>query len=65
MAKIHQIVKWPEPVLTKRGEDVTVFDEKLKTLVEEMFESMYAAQGIGLATWSAIAAFHASCQPQA
>jgi peptide deformylase len=36
-------------VLAKRGEDVTVFDAKLKTLVEEMFESMYAAQGIGLA----------------
>lgn len=49
MAKIHQIVKWPEQVLSKRGEDVTVFDAKLKTLVEEMFESMYAAQGIGLA----------------
>jgi peptide deformylase len=28
---------------------VTVFDEALKTLVAEMFESMYAAQGIGLA----------------
>lgn len=36
-------------MLAKRGEDVTIFDEKLKTLVEEMFESMYAAQGIGLA----------------
>jgi len=47
--KIHQVVKWPEPVLAQRGEDVTVFDEELKTLVEEMFESMYAAQGIGLA----------------
>lgn len=47
--KIHEIVKWPDPVLAKRGEDVTVFDAKLKKLVEEMFESMYAAQGIGLA----------------
>lgn len=47
--KIHEVVKWPDPVLAKRGEEVTVFDEKLKTLVEEMFESMYAAQGIGLA----------------
>jgi peptide deformylase len=28
---------------------VTVFDAALRTLVEEMFESMYAAQGIGLA----------------
>jgi peptide deformylase len=47
--KIHEIVKWPDPVLAKRGADVTVFDAKLKKLVEEMFESMYAAQGIGLA----------------
>jgi peptide deformylase len=47
--KIHEIVKYPDPVLAKRGEAVTQFDENLKTLVEEMFESMYAAQGIGLA----------------
>lgn len=47
--KVHEIVKYPDPVLAKRGEDVTEFDEELKTLVEEMFESMYAAHGIGLA----------------
>jgi peptide deformylase len=47
--KIHEIVKYPDPVLARRGEPITVFDDKLKTLVEEMFESMYAAQGIGLA----------------
>ena len=47
--KIHAVVKWPEPVLLKRGAEVTVFDAKLAQLVEEMFESMYAAQGIGLA----------------
>ena len=47
--KIHEVVKWPDPVLAKRGETVTVFDAKLKTLTDEMFESMYAAQGIGLA----------------
>ena len=47
--KVHEIVKYPDPVLARRGETITVFDDKLKTLVEEMFESMYAAQGIGLA----------------
>ncbi len=47
--KVHTVVKWPEPVLAKRGEAVTEFGAELKTLVEEMFESMYAAQGIGLA----------------
>jgi len=47
--KIHEVVKYPDPVLAKRGEEVTVFDAELKTLVNEMFESMYIAQGIGLA----------------
>ena len=47
--KIHEIVKYPDPVLAKPGEPVTEFDDKLKILVEEMFESMYAAHGIGLA----------------
>ncbi len=47
--KIHEVVKYPDPVLARRGEAVTAFDAELRTLVEEMFESMYAAQGIGLA----------------
>jgi peptide deformylase len=49
LEKIHEVVKWPDPVLARPGEPVTVFDAKLKKLVDEMFESMYAAQGIGLA----------------
>jgi len=47
--KIHAVVKYPEPVLAKVAEPITVYDEALKTLVAEMFESMYVAQGIGLA----------------
>jgi len=47
--KIHEVVKFPEPVLAQRGDEVTVFDEALAKLVDEMFESMYVAQGIGLA----------------
>jgi peptide deformylase len=47
--KIHEIVKYPDPVLTTPGQKVTAFDAKLAQLVEEMFESMYAAHGIGLA----------------
>src|SRR5207249_2437329 len=41
--------KYPDPVLMKPAEDVTVFDKELKQLVADMFESMYEAQGIGLA----------------
>jgi peptide deformylase len=47
--KIHEIVKYPDPVLGKMCEPVTVFDAALRTLVAEMFESMYVGQGIGLA----------------
>jgi peptide deformylase len=49
LLKIHEVVKFPDPVLARPAADVTVFDEVLRTLVAEMFESMYAAQGIGLA----------------
>ena len=46
---IHPIVKFGDPVLEKPAEKVTVFDEELQQLVDEMFESMYAARGVGLA----------------
>ena len=46
---IYPIVKYGDPVLEKRAEPVTIFDDKLKKLVEDMFESMYAAHGVGLA----------------
>ncbi len=47
--KLHAIVKYPDPVLSRKADKVTVFDADLKQLVAEMWESMYAAQGIGLA----------------
>jgi peptide deformylase len=46
---IYPIVKFGNPVLEKLAEKVTVFDEELKKLIEDMFESMYAARGVGLA----------------
>ena len=46
---IHSIVKFGDPVLEKPTNRVEKFDDELKTLVGDMFESMYAAQGIGLA----------------
>ncbi len=48
-AKIHPIVKYPEPVLSKKGAVVTEFGPELGQFVEEMWASMYAARGIGLA----------------
>jgi peptide deformylase len=47
---IYPIVKYGQPVLEKRGEDITEFDTpELHQLIEDMFESMYAAKGVGLA----------------
>ena len=46
---IYPIVKYGDPVLEKPAARVTAFDEKLKKLIEDMFESMYAAHGVGLA----------------
>jgi peptide deformylase len=46
---IYPIVKFGNPVLEKPAAKVAVFDGELKMLVEDMFESMYAARGVGLA----------------
>jgi peptide deformylase len=44
-----EIVKWPATVLETPGDHVTEFDDKLKKLVADMFETMYTAHGVGLA----------------
>jgi peptide deformylase len=46
---IYPIIKFGNPVLEKPAELVTVFDEELQKLIDDMFESMYAAKGVGLA----------------
>ena len=46
---LRKIMKYPEPVLQRPAEPVTEFNDELRTLVDDMFESMYVAQGIGLA----------------
>ena len=47
--KIYPIVKYGEAILEKATSVVTKFDEELAELAEDMFASMYAAQGVGLA----------------
>lgn len=46
---IHPIVKYGDPVLETPALPVESFGEDLQKLVADMFESMYAAQGVGLA----------------
>jgi len=47
--KIYPIVKYGDPVLEKPGATIKKFDAELEALAEDMFVSMYAAQGVGLA----------------
>jgi peptide deformylase len=46
---IHPIVKYGDPVLETPTKPVETFDEEFRKLTDDMFESMYAAQGVGLA----------------
>jgi peptide deformylase len=46
---IYPIVKYGDAVLEAVAKPVTEFNDELKKLVEDMFESMYAAHGVGLA----------------
>jgi peptide deformylase len=46
---IREILHHPDERLRKKAESVTVYDGELETLVADMFETMYAAPGIGLA----------------
>jgi peptide deformylase len=47
--KIYSVVKYGDPVLEKPGAAITKFDAAVEELAEEMFATMYAAQGVGLA----------------
>ena len=46
---IYPVVKYGDAVLEKTTKPVEKFDEELAKLCEDMFESMYAANGVGLA----------------
>ena len=48
MAKLT-ILEFPDPRLRKTATPVSEVDDKLRTLIDDMFETMYAAPGIGLA----------------
>jgi peptide deformylase len=46
---IYPVVKYGQKVLETPAEPVTAFDSELEKLVADMFETMYAANGVGLA----------------
>lgn len=43
------VVKYGDPVLRRRGLPISNFDADLRRLIADMFDTMYAAKGIGLA----------------
>ena len=46
---IYPIVKYGQEVLERAGEPIIEFNSSLEKLVADMFETMYAANGVGLA----------------
>ncbi|HSM60009.1 MAG TPA: peptide deformylase [Longimicrobiales bacterium] len=46
---VREIVLLGDPILREEAEEVEVFDDSVRALVRDMFETMYHAEGIGLA----------------
>ena len=46
---LRNVVKYGDPILRKKSRTVEVFDRRIATLVEDMFETMYKDNGVGLA----------------
>lgn len=46
---IREIVKYPAPILEKKCKEVVKFDRELATLLDDMYETMVASDGVGIA----------------
>ncbi len=46
---VREILIWPDPLLKKKSSPVEKVDDSIRSLVNDMFETMYAADGVGLA----------------
>ena len=46
---VRDILIWPDPLLKKKASNVAQVDDSTRTLVRDMFETMYSAEGVGLA----------------
>ena len=45
----RNILVYPDPFLARKAVPVAVVDDRVLTLIRDMFETMYAAEGVGLA----------------
>jgi peptide deformylase len=46
---VREILIWPDPILKKKAASVAKVDASTRELINDMFETMYAADGVGLA----------------
>lgn len=46
---VRDILIWPDPELLKPSAPVAVIDDKVRALVQDLFDTMYDADGVGLA----------------
>src|SRR4051812_24345516 len=46
---VRKVVIWPDPVLSAVAKPVEKVDDSIRTLVRDMFDTMYFANGVGLA----------------
>ena len=46
---VRDILIWPDPILKKKAAGVSRVDDEIRALVKDMFDTMYAADGVGLA----------------
>ena len=46
---IRKIIYLPDPRLRKMSSSIDVFDDELQTLIDDMFDTMYSVNGVGLA----------------
>src|SRR5712692_1346608 len=46
---VREILIWPDPTLKKKASPVAKVDDSIRTLVNDLFETMYSADGVGLA----------------
>lgn len=46
---VREILIWPDPILKKTAAPVARVDDSIRALVKDMFETMYDADGVGLA----------------
>jgi peptide deformylase len=46
---VREILIWPDPILKQKARPVAKVDDSVRALIQDMFETMYAAEGVGLA----------------